>query len=197
MMMSNTVSVQQAKNEWSEIAQLHKEYIPKGFLSSLGIKFLERLYKIVLSEPNSFCFVAKSSDEVVGFVCATRSISNIYLKFIFRYWWLGFLMVPKFSWKFVETLFYPARKKNNSDVEILSVVVSKEFQGKGVAESLYQKLFRKLAQFNVDKVSVVVGEDLISSHKFHQRMGGQMSQKFKIHQNEFSYIYIFDVKKYI
>lgn len=197
MMMLSEISIQKAKDEWSEIALLHKEYIPEGFLSSLGISFLEKLYRTILSSKESFCYVAKSKDEVIGFVCATRSVRNLYLAFVLKYWWLGFTLISKFSWKFLETLLYPAKGKVDSDIEILSVVVSKEFQGKEVAKLLYQELFNELARGNTEKVSITVGEGLEASNKFQKKMGGEMVGKVQVHKNKPSYIYIFYIRKYV
>ena len=75
----------------SEIAQLHVTAINEGFLSSLGVRFLRRLYARIATSRHGFLIVAHDGGEsddgpprVIGFVAGATSLGALYREFLVK-----------------------------------------------------------------------------------------------------------------
>lgn len=79
------------------VASLHSKAIAEGFLSSLGNRFLVRLYARIVRSPHGFLLVAEreaptagtESDaacpgDVVGFVAGSAAVGLLYREFLWR-----------------------------------------------------------------------------------------------------------------
>ncbi|HMK63725.1 MAG TPA: hypothetical protein VK386_08915, partial [Acidimicrobiales bacterium] len=60
----------------SAIAALHANSITEGFLSSLGERFLRRLYRRMMASRQSVVLVAQGPEAVVGFVAGSLEVSK-------------------------------------------------------------------------------------------------------------------------
>ena len=53
---------------FADVARIHQATITGGFLSTLGPKFLVKLYETLASSENSFLIVAHRDGQVLGFI---------------------------------------------------------------------------------------------------------------------------------
>jgi ribosomal protein S18 acetylase RimI-like enzyme len=65
-------------------ARLHASTITEGYLSSLGTRFLARLYRRAVSSPDSFLMVAESDRAVIGFVAGSLDVRALFRRFLTR-----------------------------------------------------------------------------------------------------------------
>ncbi|MCK5226476.1 MAG: GNAT family N-acetyltransferase [Planctomycetes bacterium] len=163
----------------SSVAALHIDGINTGFISSLGIDFVTALYEAIAEDKNSFGFVAIENEKVLGFIAFTTNLKSLYktvivkkgFKFIFLL--AGKIFSPKIVRKIIETLFYPNRikKMNLPSAELLSIVVAKEGQGKGIAKQLVNTGFEECSKRNIDRVKVLVGADNEPANNLYLKCG--------------------------
>ena len=67
----------------TRMGELHAKRIEEGFLSSLGERFLTRLYRRVVLSPDAFAAVAcDENGTVVGFVATALRVTTLYKRFI-------------------------------------------------------------------------------------------------------------------
>ncbi len=184
-------------NEGIKIARLHKEYIASGFLSSMGTPLLELVYNSMINSDVAFCIVARDDTRVIGFASGTTSMSGFYKQFIKDNFFRTFVLLipkvlnPSYMKKILESLFYPIRKKKDMpDAELLSIVVNKDYQGKGISRDLFLELVCEFRKRNVNKFKVVAGNNLLAARKFYEKMGGVLLDEIEVHDGEKSKVYI-------
>ena len=71
--------------ELPEIARLHRETLPAGFMSRLGERFLRRFYRALLEDDRSFVVVADDGGAVAGFAAAALSMREFSRRFYVRH----------------------------------------------------------------------------------------------------------------
>jgi ribosomal protein S18 acetylase RimI-like enzyme len=173
----------------SQVAKLHIEGISTGFISSLGVGFVTALYEAIAEDENSFGFVAVEDDKVLGFVAFSTNLSKLYKHIVFKKGLkFGFILAKKMLSiqnvkKIWSNIFYPKRMKqmNLPDAELLSIVVSPEGRGKGIAKQLIEKGFSECANRGIDRVKVLVAADNKPANKLYQKCG------FELHSQIFSH----------
>ena len=187
------------KEDAPAIAKIHQTEISGGFLSSLSPAFLERFYLALIQSPVSFCIVAKENDNVVGFVAGTTNLNAFYKYFLIRYFFQSFfILLPKiFSSlkKVVETLLYPQKGQSLPKAELLTIAITKEFQGKGVGGQMIQPFILEMKKRNISVFKVVVGESLAGAIAFYEKQGFTFLQNITIHGNASSRVYFYEIKK--
>ncbi|WP_297888154.1 GNAT family N-acetyltransferase [Sulfurihydrogenibium sp.] len=185
------------------VAQLHKLYISSGFISSLGNKFLVTLYDYISKSDNSFCIVAKYNENIIGFISGTQSISELYKGFFKeKFLEASFTLFPqifkpKNFFKLIETILYPKKKSiipSVPDAELLSIVVDKNFQGKGISSLLFNTLVEEFKKRKIYSFKIVVGSNLTKAIRFYEKMGCKKIAEIEIHKGEKSYIYVYNIK---
>ncbi len=185
-----------------QVAELHIEGIATGFISSLGIKFVTSLYKAITEDKNSFGMVAVEDNKVIGFVAFSTNLSKLYrfvaLKKGPRF---AFILAKRMlSWKtfkkIIANLLYPSKMKkmNLPDAELLSIVVSPEGRGKGIAKTLTEKGFEECKNRGFDRVKVLVAAENEPANKLYLKCGfekvcqisshGILSNIYVIHINQ-------------
>lgn len=154
------------KQDYISIAQLHREGIKKGFLSSLGIPFLSRLYWAIGNEPGACVIIAEENDQVAGFISGVVDIEGLYKKILLCNWFhfvmplVGYLVNVAVVKQMVETVLYGLKTKKNKNhthnctAELLSVAVNSNYRGQGVGKNLVEALeifFKKeyVKEYNV------------------------------------------------
>ena len=173
----------------SQTANLHISGIPTGFISSFGIGFVTALYEAIAEDENSFGFVAVEDDKALGFVAFSTNLSKLYkhvaLKKGFKF---GLLLAKKMVSiqnikKIWANIFYPKKMKqmNLPDAELLSIVVSPEGRGKGIAKQLIKKGFTECANRGIGKIKVLVAAENKPANKLYQKCG------FELHSRIFSH----------
>lgn len=181
------------------IALLHKECIPTGFLSSLDTKYLSLMYKIIIEE--RFCFVAEQDNKIIGFISGTIDSKALYKKIMSKNLLkLMPLFIKKiFSYTFIKksisSFLIPFKtgkgEKNKEEVlpELLSIVISKDIQSKGIGTKLLFELESELKQKGFKKYKVIAGDNLVSANKFYLKNGFILSEQIELHKGQVSNIY--------
>ncbi len=184
------------KEEALEVAKIHKKEIGKGFLSSLPLSFLDKFYQALAVSPASFCLVAKENNEVIGFIAGTTSIGGFYKYFLKNYFFYSCLiLLPKILSlkKILETLFYPVKEKDMPAPELLTMAVKSNFQGQGIASKIFSEFVSEMKKRNIPSFKVLVGEELKPAISFYEKNGFKFLKNTKVHANNNSRIYIYDI----
>lgn len=178
------------KNHASQVAALHIQGIPTGFLSSLGNNFLTILYAAIADDKNSFGFVAIQSEKVLGFVAFSTNLSKLYkhavMKKGFRFALeLGRRMLSmQVIKKVLQNVFYPSKMKNMNlpEAELLSIAIAPECRGKGIAKQLIEAGFEECLRRGIDKVKVLVAADNQSANNLYTRSGFELITQIDSHK---------------
>lgn len=184
----------------SLISKLHVAYIQQGFLTILGTAFLTLLYRSMLQSQVAFCVGAYDGEKLVGFVSGVTHVGKFYKEFLKQnavravIVLLPKMMHPLTVKKMMETLFYPAKEESHTpDAELLSIVVDKAHQGKGVSRALFEKLVEEFKRRGCREFKVVVGSKLAPACKFYEKMGGVLHSEIEVHAGETSRVYVWEI----
>jgi ribosomal protein S18 acetylase RimI-like enzyme len=179
------------------LAELHARRIGEGFLSSLGVGFLTRLYRRIAKAPDSFAYVEleRPGGAVVGFAAATESTGALYKSFALHDGVVaGAMAAPQLlrSWRRVlETLRYPGRDGEDLPAaEILAVAVDAAAGGRGVGSRLVEAATARLAARGVTEVKVVTGSDNVAALKLYERCGFVPRARIEVHEGTSSEVLV-------
>lgn len=101
---------------FEQMAEIHRMTVPGGFITSLGPRFLARLYRTLGTSPHAFVYFSQDGDQVNGFIVGSMNTSRVYRDFLLRaglptLWTVGWnLLSVKKIRRMMETLLYPSRK---------------------------------------------------------------------------------------
>ena len=188
---------------FNQIAKIHQVEIIEGFLSTMGVKFLSKLYSNLCDSPYAFLYVAMINNRICGFICGSTDTSKVYKYFIIRYGiFILSTIIPKIlSFKkigrMLEALIYPQKKENVGlpKNEILNFCVSRDFQRKGIGKKLFKILVDKFKSLNFNRIKIVTGVSQIKAQRFYESLGAIKVTDIEIHRNTKSLIYIYDINK--
>ena len=188
------------KQHVSQVAKLHIEGIPTGFISSLGVGFVTALYEAIAEDENSFGFVAVEDNKALGFVAFSTNLSKLYKHIVLKKGLkFGFILAKKMLSiqnikKIWSNIFYPKKMKqmNLPDAELLSIVVSPEGRGKDIAKQLIEKGFSECANRGIDRIKVLVAADNKPANKFYQKCGFELHSRIFSHAAQ-SNIYVAEI----
>lgn len=177
------------KHDSFQAAQLHVLGISTGFISSLGEKFVTALYEAVAEDKNSFGFVAVEDDKVIGFVTFSTNLSKLYKHVVLKKGFKFIFVLAKkiFSWRVIkkvwDNIFYPSKMKkmNMPDAELLSIVVARIGQGRGIGKELIKKGLEECRRRGFDKVKVLVAVENEAANKLYQKCGFELVTQVKSH----------------
>lgn len=145
------------------IAQLHAEQIDEGFLTSLGLPFLRRLYGRVLRSEDCFIVVDVDGAEVTGFVAGVSDLGSLYRRFVIRDGlFAAFRSAPRLLRslpRVVETLRYPQAVAALPSAEILAVAVAARHCGAGIGRSLVRSAVAEFQSRSISTAKVVTTTD--------------------------------------
>lgn len=194
---SMEIRTAQNYSEYCQAAELHKHYIPSGFLSSLGSRFLTRLYSFIATDESATLIVAVEEGTVVGFISGTTDLGQLYMRFMLKNVLWGVLLIPRIIGygtlkKLVETLKYPVKKRNSQlpPAELLSIVVCEEFRGKGISHQLYKQQLLYFKERGIRDFKVVVGMTLSAAVRFYEKMGALKTAETEVHKGYGSWVMI-------
>jgi GNAT superfamily N-acetyltransferase len=188
--MSEEVRVVSMKPEHAvDVARLHIEGIHMGFLSSLGIDFVTALYKAIAKSKNSFGYVALKEEKVVGFASFTTDLNRLYKSVVYESGLKFFVLLFRrmFSLamirKVFETLFYPSRIKkiNLPKAEFLSMAISPDARGHGLATRFVKTGFEECRRRGVKELKILAAEKIIPINKMYEKFGFQVTTKIENH----------------
>jgi ribosomal protein S18 acetylase RimI-like enzyme len=167
------------------IARLHASRIAEGYLSSLGLRFLARLYGRIVESPDAFAHVAIEDGRVVGFSACAVDVRALYRAFVVRDGLpAGLAAAPRLLrslprvW---ETLRYPAATSSLPEAEILAVAVAADATGRGVGRELVDANTRSLRERDVRAVKVVTGADNRAALAMYAKCGFEVAERLEVH----------------
>lgn len=195
---------QEPDSLYRQIAQIHREEISEGFLSTLGDDFLTTLYKTLATSPVAFLLIAQSAGEateVQGFIAGSLATGQVYKDFARRAGPKAFLaLAPKILSparikRIVETLLYPNKQKQTDlpDPEILNFCVRSTLQGKGVGGKLFTAFIQEMKERGINKVRIVTGESQVSAQQFYEAKGAVLAQSIEVHKGTASRVYVYTI----
>ena len=166
-------------NHAEQVAGLHIEGIPSGFISSLGSGFVVALYEGIAESKYGYGFVAKKNGRVIGFTAFTTNLGALYWSVILSHGlkFMVSLARQMLSWskarKTIETLFYPARIKRMKlpSAELLSVVISEEARRGGLATELMRAGFIEAIRRDINKLKILCAADIKAGNKLYEKLG--------------------------
>lgn len=173
-------------------AQLHAGQISDGFLSSLGPRFLELLYRRVCASEGSFLLIAESEGSRVGFLAGSASVGRLYRDFVLRDGMTAlFRVAPRLlaRWRrAVETLGHGRGEEAGAGMELLAVAVDPAWQGKGAGIALVEAFLEEAGHHDPASARVVVGESNHAAVSLYRRSGFVVDRRFKMHRGTGSFL---------
>ncbi|MEK7061871.1 MAG: GNAT family N-acetyltransferase [Patescibacteria group bacterium] len=185
------------KNDALAVAQIHKSEIHKGFLSTLKLAFLKNLYLAIIESESSYCIIAKEKSTVVGFMSGVTDINKLYSYFLKKYFFQSLVLISQkffsvsFLKKIFETLFYPVKEKKLPHAELLTMAVSNQFQGQGIAGKMFTEFIFEMGKRNIKSFKVLVGEELLPAINFYEKNRFSFLKNTTVHKGKSSRIYIY------
>lgn len=181
-----------------DVAILHAMALPRGFLSTLGSRFLGDLYRLIGSSPRSAVWVVELEDgRCIGFLSGTADVKECY-RHVFRRGWikLGVNVLTQ-AWRptvlkrMYETVRYPSNSTSSHDPhvgnanvpgELLSVAVSAEARGLGLGRKLVALLDDEMKRWSYSGYYRVVTDAMDPrSNAFYQSLGFAHAHDFLHH----------------
>lgn len=151
----------------AEVVDIHMRSFKGFFLTFLGRGFLKQLYAGFVDHPNSGLLIAREDNKVLGFLAYSDDISGFYKYLIkkrllhFAWYALGaFFRRPKALFRLFRALSYSGEaKRKEAYVELSSIGVSPDIEGKGVGSKLIDALknevdFEKYAYIKLETDAV-------------------------------------------
>jgi glycosyltransferase involved in cell wall biosynthesis/ribosomal protein S18 acetylase RimI-like enzyme len=181
------------------IGRLHMENISTGFLSSLGLRFLTRLYRSMIAWPQAVVLVADAGAGPVGFVAGVADTGAFYKGFIVRSGlpaaWAALPALLRSSGfrKAWETLRYSDEEVGAGaevKAELLSMAVDPPFRSQSLGHRLGMGLLASPVIIEGGAVKVVVGASNPVAIGAYQKMGFKDAGTTEIHATETSRVLI-------
>lgn len=184
------------------VADLHCAAIDEGFLSTLGDRFLSRLYARIVASPHGFLLVADHpppgdpAQGIAGFVAGSADIGRLYREF---FWRDGASVVASSGARLarslpqvVETLRYgttddAARSgtsepdRPSDETELLSLAVDGRTRGRGVGTALVEAFLSTASAAGAASARVVVGARNDRAIALYARAGFSEATRLEVH----------------
>lgn len=183
------------------VAKMHRVYLDKSFLGTLGERFLNLLYKSLIKWRSGYFVIAENNGRVVGFVAGVANINEFY-KYFFKTYFIkaSFILLPKvfnlnIILKILETLRHSRGSANISlpEAELLSIAVKKNHQGKGVSKRLFERLVNDFYRVGINEFKIIVGSNLTQAIKFYRKMKCKNVGEIEVHKGERSELYVMGI----
>lgn len=183
---------------YRQVAALHAASIDQGFLSSLGERFLALMYSAIDGAPDGVLIVEEREGRVLGFVAGAAGMHGIYRRLLRRPLPLVLALAPSMLRPSRLRRIFEILRYGRSDgggqhwptTELLSIAVSLDSRGQGIAESLYQRLIDHFRSRGIADFRIVVGDALAPAHRFYRRMGAVPAGRIEVHAGEGSKVYV-------
>jgi ribosomal protein S18 acetylase RimI-like enzyme len=189
------------------VAALHSAAISDGFLTSLGDRFLSRLYSRIIDSSHGFLLVAdglrppgRSGDEgaratdLAGFVAGSAEVGRLYREFLRRDGLAaalssGFKLMTSLP-RVVENLRYGTRNESSREnavgpagreTELLALAVDGAARRRGIGAALVEAFLTSAARSGSGSARVVVGSENDGALALYGRAGFVPSARLELH----------------
>ena len=183
--------------------RLHAEQITTGFLSFLGPRFLERLYRRVVLWDGGLLLVAveheAGSEAVVGFIASADPTSTLYRQFLIHDGAAAAIATvgPLVrSWrKVLETMRHgsSASPGVGRGPEVLAMAVDEGQQGKGLGGKLVRGFIAAVIASGKVEGYTVIAQDNEPSLALYRRCGFVPAEVFELHAGTTSLVMQWDL----
>ncbi len=169
-------------------AALHARLISEGFLSSLGPRFLGRLYGRITRSDGSFLLIAESGGTTVGFIAGSVATGRLYRSFLTRDGVAAFLSAPvrlvTALPRVLETLRHGRSSGHEAanGGELLAVAVDPQWRGRRVGHLLVEAFLGELGDRGISSAHVVVGAGNEAAIAMYSRSGFTEAHTFEMHR---------------
>lgn len=187
------------KKDLDKVVFIHQNAFPDSFLTTLGYNFLKTYYSILLSDCETTFVGYYIKDDLAGF-CSVANTSNGYNKRLikynfFQFTWLGLILLfsnPNSIVRLKNNLDKKSSENDNGDYsEIMSIAVSKKYQGKGIGKKMLFFIEKKLKENNFNKISLTTDYyDNELAIKFYKKNGYKVLSDFYTYPNRKMYRFI-------
>lgn len=166
-------------------ASLHAQLISEGFLSSLGERFLRRLYRRIARSDGSFLLIAEAHGSSVGFIAGSVAVGRLYRNFVIRDGVVATLSAPvrllTAMPSVIETLRH-GRAGEGGGGELLAVAVDPRWRHRRVGRQLVDGFLDELENRGLDAAHVIVGADNAAAIAMYDRAGFSAMRTLEIHR---------------
>jgi ribosomal protein S18 acetylase RimI-like enzyme len=171
----------------STAASLHAQLISEGFLSSLGPRFLARLYRRIARSEGSFLLVAECDGSRIGFIAGSTSVGRLYRSFLLRDGVAASLSAPLRLLTALPRVLETLRHGRGGDAdglggELLAVAVDPRWQGRHAGRALVEAFLGQLERRGLSSAHVVVGADNAAAVALYRRAGFSVARSFEFHR---------------
>jgi len=170
------------------VAALHTESISIGFLVVLGEQFLERLYRRVAADDQSFLLVhVDPAKGLNGFVAVAEDTGKLYRRFLLHDGvQAGLRAAPavlRHPWKVIETFRYGVDgSATESGAEILATAVAADSRGEGIGRALVATAMEELRRRGIERAHVVTAANNDAAQRAYFACGFQRHSTVEVHR---------------
>jgi len=184
---------------YREVAALHATGIERGFLATLGQRFLCLMYRAIAESPAGVLEVVERDGRVAGFIAGSDGMRPVLRRMVLAHplalarALLPALMRPRQVAGMLEVLRAGNAAGDTATLpraELLSLAVDPRHRGQGVADALYRRLQARFRERGIDAFRIVVGDALAPAHRFYRRMGARPAARTEVHRGQGSTIYV-------
>ncbi len=170
----------------SAAALLHGQLISEGFLSSLGSRFLRRLYRRIACASGSFLLIAEGGGSTIGFIAGSVDVGHLYRSFLLRDGVAAGLSAPvrlvSALPRVLETLNHGRGGDGPAGGELLAVAVDPSWRGRHVGGRLVEGFLGELERRDLHAAHVVVGADNATAIAMYRRSGFSPTRSLEMHR---------------
>ena len=166
------------------VAALHAGQISEGFLTFLGPKFLQRLYRRITRTPGSFLLVVEDGGTTVGFLAGSTDVSALYRSFVWRDGVAAALSCASRlvrSWRQALETFRHGIGRHGEGTELLAIAVEPTARGRGVGMLLVEGFLEEVGRRGQSAAHVVVAADNDAAVSLYRRAGFHVVERFELH----------------
>lgn len=176
----------------SAASLLHSLRIDEGFLPTLGPRFLERLYRRIALDRDSFLMVAEKDGEILAMASCTENLRHLYRVFILRDGLIAaasaLLPILRSLPRVLETLKYPSQngsklaKTQLPEAEVLAVAVTEGSSGIGIGRQIVVASIAEFTRRGVASFKVVTSSENAAALALYRSTGFRDTAALEVHE---------------
>ncbi len=176
------------------IAGLHIQGLRDGFLSSIGARFLTRLYRAMIASPEAIVLVAREG-AITGFAAAAVNPDQFWRDFLRRRLLQVAALLAVQAWRprvakgMLEVARHLKREESLSP-QLLAIVVGTPARRAGLGGNLVSRLEEELRQRNAHQLTVSVRDKNQAARRFFERLGFHPLGRLDVHEGQPSLRYV-------
>jgi|NOAtaT_6_FD_contig_61_2806829_length_1255_multi_3_in_0_out_0_2 ribosomal protein S18 acetylase RimI-like enzyme len=168
------------------IAYLHMKAFPNFFLTAMGLSFVREYYRAVLEFPDSIAMVIQRENKLLGFIVGfgnPEAFYDFYRKRRLRLVGLTFWAIIRKPYLIKRILLNFRRvsdiKTPESDIELSSLAVTPDEQGRGIGTKLIQSFLQIATERKYQNVYLTTDSQSNDSvNYFYSKLGFILEESF-------------------